>query len=268
VGAGARPYSRALVTGASSGIGAAFARQLAARGTALVLVPRAAARLSAAAAELASRYGVEATALAADLSTEAGTAAVAERLGRSGDPVDLLINNAGLGLTTPFPESTPDDEEYLLRVNVHAVLRLTHAALPGMIARGRGAVINVSSVAGFTALPGSTYPASKAWVINFSESVDQSVRRHGVRVVALCPGYTRTEFHQRARIDVSRTPNWWWLDADDVVRHGLRDLARGRPVSVPGWRYRALVAVVRHAPRGLLRTLAPRARGRVRRDAA
>ncbi len=147
----------------------------------------------------------------------------------------------------------------MLYLNVHAVMRLTLAALPGMVERRRGNVINVSSASGFAAvMPGSTYPASKAWVTNFSQSIALSVRPMGVRVMALCPGYTRTEFHTSAGINMSKTPSFMWLDADDVVREGLRDLARGKLVSVPDWRYKVAVFGMRHAPSGLLRRAARR----------
>lgn len=255
----------ALVTGASSGIGAAYARLLAAEGYDLVLVARGAERLEQLATELTGRHGVEVAVLPADLSTDDGIAAVEARL-RAG-PVDLLVNNAGMSLNRPFLKSTAEAEETLLRVNVYAVMRLTLAVLPGMVERGRGDVINVSSVAGFGAvMPGSTYPASKAWVTNFSESVAQSVRRYGVRVLALCPGYTRTEFHQRAGINMSATPAWMWLDAADVAREGLRDLRKGKLVSVPSWKYKLAVFALRHTPRRLLRVASRDTRGRV--DAA
>src|SRR5439155_20170406 len=211
----------ALVTGATAGIGAAFARRLAADGYDVVLVARDEERLTAFAAELAGRHGVAAAGLAADLSTPDGVAAVEARL--LGSPVDLLVNNAGLSLNTPFLRSAVEREEFLLRLNIHAVMRLTHTVLPGMVERGRGEVVHVSSVAASGAtMPGSTYPASKAWVTNFSESMAMSVRPFGVRVMALHPGYTRTEFHQRAGSDMSKLPGWLWLDADRVVDEGLR----------------------------------------------
>nr|WP_249714645.1 SDR family oxidoreductase [Micromonospora sp. NBRC 107566] len=249
----------AVVTGATAGIGAAFARRLATEGYDLLLVARDADRLRGTAADLSGRYGVSATALPADLSTPDGCDSVAARLGG----VHLVVNNAGMSLNRGFVGSDVADEERLLALNVTAVLRLTHAALPGMVERRRGAVVNVSSVAGFAALmPGSTYGASKAWVTAFSESIGQSVRPFGVRVMALCPGYTRTEFHDRAGIDMSGTPRWLWLDADRVVHDGLRDLARGRLVSVPDWKYRAAVFGMRHAPARLLQAVARDTRGR------
>jgi short-subunit dehydrogenase len=253
-----------VITGATAGIGAAFARRLAADGYDLVLVARDERRLADSAGELADRYGVKVRGLPADLSTDDGCAAVEERLA---EPVDLLINNAGISLNQPFLRSTAEDEARLLRLNVHAVMRLTRAVLPGMTQRRHGAVINVSSVAGFgVVMPGSTYSASKAWVTNFSESVAQSVRPFGVRVMALCPGYTRTEFHDRAGINMSKTPEWMWLRADDVVRDGLRDLGKGKLVSVPDWKYKLAVFGLRHSPRGLLQSVTRDTRGRIGRD--
>jgi short-subunit dehydrogenase len=255
------------VTGATSGIGAAFARRLAAEGYDLLLVARDEERLGKLAADLGTPRGGEVAVLAADLSTPDGCDTVAERLSDESRPVDLLVNNAGMTLNTSFLRSTVAKEELLLRLNVNAVMRLTLAVLPRMVARRHGAVINVSSVTGFAALmPGSTYPATKAWVTNFTESTAQSVRRFGVRVMALCPGYTRTEFHQRAGIDVSKTPDFLWLDADAVVRDGLRDLRRGKMVSVPDWKYKTMVFAVRHMPRPLVRRVARDTRGRIGRD--
>ena len=253
----------ALITGATSGLGAGFARHLAAQGYDLVLVARDRGRLAETAAELTARHGVAVTPLAADLATDDGCSAVEERLRDETRPVDLLVNNAGFSLNTPFVRSTLDGERRLLRVNVEAVMRLTLAVLPGMVARGHGGVINVSSVAGFfAAMPGSTYPATKAWVTNFSQSVALSVRRKGVRVMAVCPGYVRTEFHSRAGIDMSRIPNWLWLDVDTVVRAALADLRRGVVVSVPTWRYKLVVALGRLAPLKLQERVARDTRGR------
>jgi len=257
----------ALITGATSGIGAAFARQLAARGHGLVLVARDTGRLTAMAADLSAKHHVDTAVLPADLATAAGCGVVEERLAATNDPIELLVNNAGITLNRSFLRSTADDEERLLGVNVHAVMRLTHAALPGMVARRHGGIINVSSASGFAAvMPGSTYPASKAWVMHFSEAIGLSVRQFGVRVMALAPGYTRTEFHDRAGINMTKTPPWLWLDADDVVRDGLRDLTRGRLVSVPNWKYKTVVFAMRHAPRRLLHRASTDTRGRIGRD--
>ncbi|MFU8850885.1 SDR family NAD(P)-dependent oxidoreductase [Micromonospora sp. SL1-18] len=257
----------ALITGASLGIGEAFARRLAADGWDLVLVARDADRLDATAAELTRRYDRRVETISADLSTDDGCTAVERRL-LAESPVGLLVNNAGTSLNTPFVRSAVEDEARLLRLNVLAVLRLTHAALGPMTERGNGAVINISSVAGFgVPMPGSTYSASKAWVTNFSESIGRSVAPFGVRVMALCPGYTRTGYHERAGIDMSRIPAWMWLRADDVVDEGLRDLRKGKLVSVPGWKYKLVVAGLRHAPRRLLHGVSRDTRGRVARGA-
>lgn len=261
---GQAPRPVALVTGASAGLGAAFARRLAADGYDLVLVARDAARLHELARELRRRHGGSATGLVADLADEAGLAAVEARLADRTAPVELLINNAGFSLHRRFLDASSDDQQRLLQVNVAAVLRLTRAVAPVLAAQRRGGIVNVSSVAGFAALmPGSTYPASKAWVTNFSASVALELAPHGVRVLALCPGYVRTEFHERAGIDTSQTPSWLWLDADAVVADALRALRRGRLVRVVDWRYRLLVRVMRLTPAGLLRRVARDTRQRI-----
>ena len=244
----------ALVTGATAGLGAEFARQLAARGHDLVLVARDVARLESTKDALSS---VAVEALPADLLTDEGCATVAERLGR-GD-IDLLVNNAGIGTYKPFGEAELEREEAQLDLNVRAVLRLSHAAVRAMKDRGSGRIINVSSVAGFVPRGGNaTYSASKAWVTMFSEALGVQLAGTGVTVTAVCPGFTHTEFHERANADMSHVPDRMWLDAKDVVREGLDDAFAGKPISVPSRRYKALVGATRALPRPVLRAVMAR----------
>jgi len=243
--------STALITGATAGIGAEFARQIAARGDDLVLVARDGTRLQAYADELAARHRVEVEVLLADLTDRAALSTVEDRLADRSRPVDLLVNNAGFGVNQHFVGGDVEAEQAMLDVLVTAVMRLTHAALPGMIGRGTGGVINVSSVASFIA--GGTYSAAKSWCTVFSESVDRSVAGTGVSVMALCPGFTHTEFHERGGMDVSHLPDWMWLDAPDLVRDALADFRRGKPVSVPGAQYKAIRLLTGIAPRPLVR---------------
>lgn len=243
-----------LITGATAGIGAAFARRLAADRHDLVLVARNGARLGESAAELRERFGVGVEVLQADLATDDGIGAVESRLRDDGlPPVDVLVNNAGFGNRGHFLEAPMADELRMLTLHCEAVLRLTAAAAEGMRRRGRGSVINVASVAAF--MPRGTYAASKAWVVRFTEGAALDLRGSGIRFLALCPGFVRTEFHRRAGMDTDRLPGWAWLDADKVVAAGLRDLARGRVVSVPDARYKAAVGLARHVPSRLFGAL-------------
>jgi uncharacterized protein len=237
----------AVVTGATSGIGLAFAQQLAASRHDVVLVARNVERLETVAAELRSRHEVRAEVVSADLSTSSGMALVETRLRDDGRPVDVLINSAGYGLRRPFLANDIADEEGMLDVLVRAVVRLTHAALPGMVQRGHGAVVNVSSIAAL--VPRGTYSAAKAYVTAFTEGLAGTLSGTGVRVMVLASGFVRTEFHDRARIDMSALPSALWLDVDQLVRVALRDLARGKMVSVPGAFYKAVVTVMPRLPR-------------------
>ncbi|PZS32957.1 MAG: short-chain dehydrogenase [Pseudonocardiales bacterium] len=249
----------ALVTGATSGIGAEFARQLAASRHDLILVARDADRLAASQTSLASEFGIEVEVLSADLITDAGCDAVAARIIEAQRPVDILVNNAGFGMYQRFGLAELADEERQLALNVRAVLRLSHAAVRSMTGRGSGKIINISSVAGFVPRGGNaTYSASKAWVTMFSEALAVQLAGSGVSITAVCPGFTRTEFHERASADMSHVPARMWLEARTVVSEGLADSAKGRPVSVPSRRYKLLVSAVRTIPRPLLRKIMAR----------
>ncbi|MFT4232700.1 MAG: SDR family oxidoreductase [Leucobacter sp.] len=237
----------ALITGASAGLGAEFARQLAARGVDLVLVARDAGRLEAPAGELRERFGIEVEVLAADLTDEAALEQVAERLTDAERPVDILISNAGFGVYDGFERSAIADERRLHELLSWAPLRLAHAAVPGMLARRRGWIMNVASVAAFT--PSGTYGAAKAAVVSLSRSLAARYRRSGVRVTVLCPGLLDTEFHERMGVDhLPRLPRIAWADTERVAREGLRALHRGRPVLVSDWRYRLLRPLIAVLP--------------------
>lgn len=245
----------ALITGGSAGLGAEFARQLAAVGHDLVLVARDEQRLQ----EFAGSLNCEVEVLPADLATDDGCDRVAERIAAATRPIDLLVNNAGIGTYQRFGRAPLDAEERQLDLNVRAVLRLSHAAVRAMAERGRGRILNVSSVAGFVPRGGNaTYSASKAWVTMFSEALAIQLAGTGVTVTAVCPGFTHTEFHERANADMSHVPNGMWLDAADVVREGLADTFAGKPLSVPSRRYKALVGTARALPRPVLRAVMAR----------
>ncbi|MFG2195301.1 SDR family NAD(P)-dependent oxidoreductase [Streptomyces sp. NPDC048639] len=246
----------ALITGATAGIGAAFARRLAADGHNLMLVARDVDRLREQATELHDRHGIEAEVLSADLSEEKGIASVEARLADRRHPVDLLVNNAGFGNKGRYLQVPMADELRMLKVHCEAVLRLTSAAAEGMQERGRGGVVNVASVAAF--VPRGTYGASKAWVVQFTQGAARDLAGSGVRLMALCPGFVRTEFHERAGMGTDNIPGWMWLDADKVVTAAMQDLARGKPVSIPDARYKTLLGLAKLTPRGVLSGISSR----------
>ena len=249
----------ALVTGASSGLGAEFARQLAADGYDLVIVARNEVRLAAERTKLVDRYGIDVELLPADLVTDHGCAAVSARVGDQHRRVDVVVNNAGLGTYQGFGVADLADEERQLDLNVRAVMRISYAAVRAMKARGSGRIVNVSSVSAFVPRGGNpTYGAGKAWVTLFSEALSLQLQGSGVTVTAICPGFTHTEFHERANADMSHVPDRMWLEAEDVVREGLADAMQGKPVSVPSRQYRTLVTGARLLPRPLLRRIMAR----------
>jgi short-subunit dehydrogenase len=249
--------SIALVTGASAGIGRAFAERLAARGDDLVVVARDTARLEALGKELDGAYGTDVEVLTADLATGQGIAAVEARLADGARPVDLLVNNAGFGTVGRFHELPVAPEITEIGVNVVAVTRLMHAALDGMVRRGRGGVINVSSIAGYQPNPGTaTYGATKAFVSSLSQAVHEELKGTGVHCMVLCPGFTRTEFQDRAGVDSSEVPDFLWQDAPTVVDHALAAYAKGRAVCLPGALNQATAGFSAVMPAGVTRKVA------------
>ena len=251
------PRPVALITGPTSGIGAGYARRYASDGYDLVLVARDVDRLTKLAAELEGRGG-SVEILPADLADAAGRDKIVQRLAAG---VRVLVNNAGFGTSGDFWTADPALLQAQLDVNVTAVMHLTRAALPAMLDAGAGTVINVASVAGLVPGRGSTYSASKAWVIAFSEGLAVGLQGTGVGVHAVCPGYVHTEFHARAGIDMAKLPSFLWLEVDDVVEKSLADIAAGKVISVPGVQYKALVAAGRIMPRGLARAVTKRVGG-------
>jgi short-subunit dehydrogenase len=250
----------ALITGASSGLGAEYARQLAARRTDLVLVARDEASLGALAETLRTQYRVGVEVVAADLLAPRQLDKVVNRLTDADRPIDMLVNNAGFGLPLSFARNDIDDEVRHLDLLVAVPMRLTHAVLTPMLQRGSGRIVNIASVAGF--IPRSTYGACKGWLISFSRWANGRYRGRGVTVTAVCPGFTHTNFHERMGLPPGQEglPDWMWLDARNVVSESLRDVARGKAVSVPSLRYKAIVALTRVLPAGLLASVGERGR--------
>jgi len=242
--------STALVTGATAGIGLAFARRLATERWDLVLVARDEERLERTAAELRTTYDVAVAVLPADLTDRSALRRVEDRLSSETEPVDLLVNNAGFGLKRRFLHNSVEEETAMTELLVIAPLRLSHAALTAQVKRGRGGVINVGSVASY--LPRGTYSAAKAWINSFTEWAHHEYRSQGVAVMALLPGFTRTEFHERMGVSRHSAPSWLWLDVDELVEDALADYEKGKALSVPSVRYKVIATAAKAAPTRLL----------------
>ena len=243
----------ALITGATAGIGAAYAKLLAKEGFDLVLVARDLPRLKGVAKELSKLYKIKAETIKADLTKPAQLAKVEKRLANNSKPIEVLINNAGFGLKDSFLVSNLAREQELLDVLVTAPMRLSHAVLPGMIKRNSGSIVNVSSVASFIA--GGTYSAAKSYLTVFSEYLHTELRDTNIKVSALCPGFTRTEFHARGKMKMSGLPNYMWTTVDQVVAKSWRYVKAGKLICIPGWQYMLLSSIARIAPRPLVRKL-------------
>lgn len=246
----------ALVTGPTAGIGNSFAHQLAERGYDLILVARDGERLENLAKDLHAEHGTDSTIVVADLATEAGRTETAALL--SEKPVDLLVNNAGASVKGWFGETDIAEEDRHLDLLVRAPMHLCDAAVKGFRERGGGAIINVASVAAFT--PRGTYGAHKAWLVSLGRWLDIQYGPENIHTMTLCPGFVRTEFHQRMDADISGVPGWMWLDSDDLVRSALRDLDRGVTLSIPSVRYKVLARLSRIAPTSLVKRVAQRGR--------
>ena len=241
--------SWAIVTGATSGIGESFTRLLAENNYNIVLVARDLPRLQERAQGLQEKFNVETHIIQADLSTAAGCSAVEQYI--ANNQVDVLINNAGFGLNKAFTMSALDAEQEMFDVLVRTPMRLMHVALPLMKQRNKGVVINVSSVAGYIA--GGTYSASKSYLTVLSESLHTELAGTNIKISALCPGFTRTEFHQRGRMSMKGLPSFMWLDSDTLVSKAWSDALKGEAISIPGWQYQLLVFVIQTLPRSIIR---------------
>jgi|UniRef100_UPI00404B8C5D uncharacterized protein len=250
----------AMVTGATAGIGESFTRVLAREGFNIVLVARDLERMKERAATLESQFNVQTTIVQADLATDDGCAKVEKYL--TENPVEVLINNAGFGINKAFSMSELNSEQQLLDVLVRTPMRLMHTVIPQMKARNSGSIVNVSSVAGWIA--GGTYSAAKSYLTVLSESLHTELSGTGIKISALCPGFTRTEFHERGRMRMNGLPNFMWLSADRVVSQAWKENQNGKVLSVPGWQYLILSTVSRFGPRPLVRKLGMNVRVRQR----
>ena len=238
-----------LVTGATSGIGESFTRLLASNKYNIVLVARDLPRLQERAAALEAKFGISTHVIQADLATDEGCLKVEKYILEN--QIDVLINNAGFGTSKAFTMSTLEVEQQLLDVLVRTPMRLMHVVLPLMKTRNNGIIINVSSVAGYIA--GGTYSASKSYLTVLTESLHTELAATNVKVSALCPGFTRTEFHQRGKMSMKGLPNFLWLNSDQLVEQSWRDALKGKAVSIPGWQYKLLVFIVQTVPRSIVR---------------
>lgn len=243
----------ALVTGATAGIGAAYADLLAKAGFDLVLVARDLPRLNTVANNLKKSYKIKVETIKADLTKPMQLANVEKRLANAAKPIEVLINNAGFGIKDSFLDSDLKREQELLDVLVTAPMRLTHAVLPLMVKRNSGIVVNVSSIASWIA--GGTYSSAKSYLTVFSEYLNNELKGTKVKVSALCPGFTRTEFHQRGKMRMSGLPNFMWLDANKLVAKSWSDAQKNKAVSVPGFQYKTLAIIAQYAPRPLVRKI-------------
>jgi len=252
--------SWALVTGATAGIGESFCRLLADNNYNIVLVARDLPRLQERANQLQTKFNVETRVIQADLSTDAGCSMVEQYL--ANNQVDVLINNAGFGLNKAFTMSELKAEQEMFDVLVRTPMRLMHLVLPGMKQRNKGVVINVSSVAGYIA--GGSYSAAKSYLTVISESLHTELADTNIKVSALCPGFTRTEFHQRGRMSMKGLPDFMWLDSDALVAKAWSDALKGKAVSIPGWQYQLLVFVIHSLPRSIIRKVGMNLRAKQR----
>lgn len=252
--------SWALVTGATAGIGESFTRLLAENNYNIVLVARDLPRMQDRARDLESQYKISTHVIQADLATDSGCAIVEQYI--VNNQIDVLINNAGFGINKAFTMSSLENEQQMLDVLVRTPMRLAHSVLPGMKQRNNGVIINVSSVASFIA--GGTYSASKSYITVLSESLNTELAGTNVKVSALCPGFTRTEFHQRARMSMKGLPNFMWLNSDELVLKSWKDALKGKAVSIPGWQYQLLVFLIRSIPRSIVRKVGMNLRAKQR----
>ena len=243
----------ALITGATAGIGASYTKLLASQGFDLVLVARDLPRLNKFAKELSKTYKIKVETIKVDLTKLNQLAKVEKRLSNTSKPIEVLINNAGFGIKRSFIDSDLKKEQELLDVLVTAPMRLAHAVLPQMIKRDSGVIVNVSSIASW--ITGGTYSAAKSYLTVFSEYLHTELRGTNIKVSALCPGFTRTEFHERGKMRMSGLPNFMWLTSGQVVAKSWRYAKAGKVVCIPGWQYLILSAIARTAPRPLVRKL-------------